>query len=428
MQYSSILGGIGPALANPTYRLWWASNGLSTIGRWIYRTSVLWLTWNLTEDATWLGVMAFADVFPMVALSVFSGAISDRIGYIRVIKAMQLCYIAVGAGFTLLLYFDAMTIYLCLGLTICHGITEAMSTPPRLALVNALVGREELSAAVALNSATFNACRLVGPGIGGALLVLVKEGVIGADLVFGIATLAFVQLYIVVFFLPVKGAGGEGRITLELLRDMAEGAAYVWRNPGIRFLMFVLGMTGLFIRPFMELASGYADLIFGLPEEALGAILSTIGGGAMVSCLWLARRGRTEGLTRLCTHSFALLAFVLLIFTQINNLFVAIVPLFLIGFLMLVTGTAAQSLIQNAAEAEMRARAVSFFILLNWGMPAFGALVAGWISSIVGMQPTIAGGAIIALLFWLWAHHQGRLYVEQLETEKEPEDKESARS
>ena len=418
MQFSSILGGIGPALANPAYRLWWASNGLSTIGRWIYRTSVLWLTWHLTEDAAWLGVMAFADVFPMVVLSVFSGAISDRIGYIRVIKAMQLCYIAVGAGFTLLLYFDAMTIYLCLGLTVCHGITEAMSTPPRLALVNALVGREELSAAVALNSATFNACRLVGPGIGGTLLVLVKEGVIGADLVFGIATLAVVQLYIVVFFLPVKGAGGEGRISTELLRDMAEGAAYVWRNPGIRFLMFVLGMTGLFIRPFMELASGYADLIFGLPEEALGVILSTIGGGAMLSCLWLARRGRTEGLTRLCTHSFALLALFLLIFTQINNLFVAILPLFLIGFLMLVTGTAAQSLIQNAAEPEMRARAVSFFILLNWGMPAFGALVAGWISSIAGMQPTIAAGAIIALVFWLWANRQGKLYVEQLETDK----------
>ena len=85
---------------------------------------------------------------------------------------------------------------------------------------------------------------------------------------------------------------------------------------------------------------------------------------------------------------------------------------------MLVAGTAAQSLIQNAAEPEMRARALSFFILLNWGMPAFGALVAGWISSIAGMQPTIAGGAIIALVFWLWANRQGKLYVEQLETEK----------
>ena len=421
MQISKLLGGIGPALANPAYRLWWVSNGVSTIGRWIYRTAVLWLTWNLTKDPTWLGIMAFADVFPMVVLSVFSGAISDRIGYIRVIKAMQLCYIGVGAGFTVALYFDVMTIYLCLALTICHGITEAMSTPPRLALVNALVGRDELSSAVALNSATFNGCRLIGPGIGGALLVLVRDGVITPDLVFAVATLMFVQLYVVVFFLPAKGAGGEGKVSKELIRDMLEGARYVWHSPGIRFLMFVLGMTGLFIRPFMELASGYADLIFGLPEEALGTILSTVGAGAMVSCLWLARRGRTEGLTRLCTHSFALLALVLLIFTFIENLFVAILPLFLIGFLMLVNGTSAQSLIQNSSSSEMRARAVSFFILLNWGMPAFGALVAGWIASIVGMQFTVAGGAIIALMFWLWAHYQGRRHVAELETEGKSE-------
>ena len=421
MQISKLLGGIGPALANPAYRLWWVSNGVSTIGRWIYRTAVLWLTWNLTKDPTWLGIMAFADVFPMVVLSVFSGAISDRIGYIRVIKAMQLCYIGVGAGFTVALYFDVMTIYLCLALTICHGITEAMSTPPRLALVNALVGRDELSSAVALNSATFNGCRLIGPGIGGALLVLVRDGVITPDLVFAVATLMFVQLYVVVFFLPAKGAGGEGKVSKELMRDMLEGARYVWHSPGIRFLMFVLGMTGLFIRPFMELASGYADLIFGLPEEALGTILSTVGAGAMVCCLWLARRGRTEGLTRLCTHSFALLALVLLIFTFIENLFVAILPLFLIGFLMLVNGTSAQSLIQNSSSSEMRARAVSFFILLNWGMPAFGALVAGWIASIVGMQFTVAGGAIIALMFWLWAHYQGRRHVAELETEGKSE-------
>lgn len=418
MHISTLLGGIGPALANPHFRLWWISNGISTIGRWIYRTSVLWLTWNLTEDPTWLGIMAFADVFPMVVLSVFSGAISDRIGYIRVIKVMQLCYIAVGIGFTISLYLDVMTIYLCLALTICHGVTEAMSTPPRLALVNALVGRDELSSAVALNSATFNGCRLIGPGIGGVLLVLVRDGVITPDLVFAIATIMFVQLYVVVFFLPAKGAGGEGKVSKELVRDMWDGALYVWGNPGIRFLMIVLGMTGLFIRPFMELASGYADLIFGLPEEALGTILSTVGGGAMLSCLWLARRGRTEGLTRLCTHSFALLALVLFVFTFIENLFMAILPLFLIGFLMLVNGTAAQSLIQNSSNQEMRARAVSFFILLNWGMPAFGALVAGWVASLIGMQFTVAGGALIALIFWLWANYRGRLHVTELEKEK----------
>ena len=161
-------------------------------------------------------------------------------------------------------------------------------------MVNALVDRKDLSAAVALNSATFNACRIIGPGIAGPLLVLVERGVIAADVVFAIATLAFVQFYIAMYFLPAKGAGGEGKISMALIRDMKDGMVYVWRDPGIWFLMVVLGATGLFIRPFMEMAPGYADLIFGLKAEGLATIVASIGAGAMVSSLWLARRGRTD--------------------------------------------------------------------------------------------------------------------------------------
>jgi MFS family permease len=415
MSNFSIFGGIGQALSNPQFRLFWMANGTATIGRWVYRTAVMWLTWDLTESTTWLGAMAFADVFPMIVLSVFAGAISDRIGYARVIKAMQLCYVVVGTGFTLLIFFDVITIWLVLALTTCHGIIEAMSTPPRLALVNALVDRKDLSAAVALNSATFNACRIVGPGIAGPLLVMVERGIITADVVFAIATVAFIQFYVVMFFLPAKGAGGEGKISMDLIRDMKEGMAYVWREPGIRFLMVVLGVTGMFIRPFMEMAAGYADLIFGLKAEGLAIIVSSIGAGAMVSSLWLARRGRTEGLTRMTTNSFAFLGVALFLFTLTDKVVLAVPLLFCIGYALLVTGTAAQSLIQNAAAPEMRARAVSFFIMLNWGMPAIGALAMGWIASFAGLQVTIAGGAVIALLFWIWSNRAGKSHVEQLE-------------
>ncbi|MBT5048364.1 MAG: MFS transporter [Rhodospirillaceae bacterium] len=418
MNTSTILGGIGQALSNPHYRLFWAANGISTTGRWVYRTAVLWLTWHLTNSTFWLGVMAFADVFPMVVLSIFAGAISDRMGYVRVIKVMQLCYTLVGIAFTVLIFLDVIDIWLVLGLTICHGIIEAMSTPPRLALVNALVDRKDLSAAVALNSATFNACRIVGPGIAGPLLVLVERGVINADLVFAISTLAFVQLYIAMFFLPSKGAGGEGRLSWDLVKDMGEGVSYVWGHSGIWFLMLILGATGILIRPFMEMAPGYADLIFGLTAEGLAVILSSIGAGAMVSSLWLARRGRTEGLVRLTTGSFALLAAVLFLFTLTDSIVLAVPLLFLYGYCMLITGTAAQSLMQNAAAPEMRARAVSFFILLNWGTPAIGALAMGWIASYLGLQVTIAGGAVLGLLFWLWSHFAGKRHVDQLEGKK----------
>ncbi|MBT3533606.1 MAG: MFS transporter [Rhodospirillaceae bacterium] len=418
MNTSTILGGIGQALSNPHYRLFWAANGISTTGRWVYRTAVLWLTWHLTNSTFWLGVMAFADVFPMVVLSIFAGAISDRMGYVPVIKVMQLCYTLVGIAFTVLIFLDVIDIWLVLGLTICHGIIEAMSTPPRLALVNALVDRKDLSAAVALNSATFNACRIVGPGIAGPLLVLVERGVINADLVFAISTLAFVQLYIAMFFLPSKGAGGEGRLSWDLVKDMGEGVSYVWGHSGIWFLMLILGATGILIRPFMEMAPGYADLIFGLTAEGLAVILSSIGAGAMVSSLWLARRGRTEGLVRLTTGSFALLAAVLFLFTLTDSIVLAVPLLFLYGYCMLITGTAAQSLMQNAAAPEMRARAVSFFILLNWGTPAIGALAMGWIASYLGLQVTIAGGAVLGLLFWLWSHFAGKRHVDQLEGKK----------
>lgn len=415
MNNSNILGGIGQALSNPHYRLFWATNGLSTVGRWIYRTAVMWLAWELTKSTFWLGIIAFADVFPMVVLSVFGGAISDRIGYARVIKTMQLCYVLVGAGFAVMNYFGVIDIWIVLGLTICHGVIEALSTPPRLAMVNALVDREDLSAAVALNSATFNACRVVGPGIAGPLLLMVNKGVIGYDLVFAIATVALFQFYIAIFFLPTKGAGGEGKISLDLLRDMAEGVAYVRGHSGIWFLMLVLGTTGILIRPFMEMAPAYAELVFGLQADGLAIILSTIGAGAMVSSLWLARRGRTEGLTGLATGSFAAMSALLVLFTLTESVLVAMPLLFLIGYALLVSGTAAQSLIQNAAAPEMRARAVSFFIMLNWGMPAVGALAMGWIATYVGLQITIAGGAVLSLAFWLWAHFAGKRHVEQLE-------------
>ena len=99
MAKSSFFGGIATALSNPQYRLYWSSNAVSTIGRWVYRTAVGWLTWELTKDPKWLGIVAFADVFPMVVLSIFAGALSDRIGYMKVIKITQLGMCVLGAAF-----------------------------------------------------------------------------------------------------------------------------------------------------------------------------------------------------------------------------------------------------------------------------------------------------------------------------------------
>ena len=65
MNFDTLFGGIGRALSNRRFRRYWTANAISTIGRWIYRTAVGWMVWDLTKDPKWLGIVAFADIFPM---------------------------------------------------------------------------------------------------------------------------------------------------------------------------------------------------------------------------------------------------------------------------------------------------------------------------------------------------------------------------
>ncbi len=396
MTKSSFLGGIGTALSNPQFRMYWYSNAAATIGRWVYRTAVGWLTWEMTKDPKWLGIVAFADIFPMVVLSIFAGALSDRIGYLKVIKVTQLGMCVLGAAFAAAIYGGYLRIELIIALSVFHGSLEAMSTPARISIVHALVRKEDLSAAIALGSAVFNASRVIGPAIGGALLNWASP-----EFVMVFATVAFIQFYVVTFFLQVANAGGAGRISWELFEDMIQGVVYAWENVGIRFVMLLLMAVGLLIRPVMEFAPAFSAQVFGRGPEGYAILLSSIGAGALVAALWLARRGRTGGLMRLVVGSLLAQGLALVLFSFTGNIYVGAGFLVCMGFFMLVGGVGSQTLIQNAVHSTMRARAVSLFILISWGLPAIGALAMGWSASRFGLQHSVAAGALLTIVIWL---------------------------
>ena len=88
MSFNNVFGGIGRALSHPRYRLLWWSNGINTIGRWIFKVSMGWMTWEMTGSTAWLGIVAFADTFPMVIMTILAGVWADRIGCLRLIKCL----------------------------------------------------------------------------------------------------------------------------------------------------------------------------------------------------------------------------------------------------------------------------------------------------------------------------------------------------
>ncbi len=89
-----------------------------------------------------------------------------------------------------------------------------------------------------------------------------------------------------------------------------------------------------------------------------------------------------------------------------------------LGAFMLLGGIASQTLIQNAVDSAMRARVMSLFVVLSWGVPAFGALAEGWVASFIGLQPVVAAGALLAIVLWLWARPTGRRFAASLERER----------
>ena len=169
---------------------------------------------------------------------------------------------------------------------------------------------------------------------------------------FAISAVTFVQFFIALFFIRTEtgNAGGAGKLSVTIIRDMRDGVTYAWRNIGIRFLLFLLALTGFLVRPFMELAPGFADKVFGMQSDGMAIILCSIGAGGLVGALSLARRGKTAGLTKLVTWAVGAQALALILFTMTNNIFIGAVFLFLVGVSMLVTGVGSQTLIQNTCR------------------------------------------------------------------------------
>ena len=380
------------------------------IGRWLHRMAAGWLAWELTESTSWLGIVAFADALPMVILSIFAGAIGDRMGYLRVIRASQLgisCVAALFAGLTLS---GVITIEMVVALTLVLGSLEALSTPVRMSLVHSLVGREDLSPAIALGSAMFNGARLVGPAIAGTLILWLEIGVVMA-----IGALTFFQFFVVLLFIQIDELDPDHEKSFDVFADIMTGVKYVLGDPGIRFLLLLLGVTGLLVRPFMELLPGFADQVFGRGPDGLAILMSSIGFGGLMSGLWLAHRGRTGGLTSLVTLSLLISSVSLALFTLTAFIWLAACFMVSAGFFMLLGNIASQTLIQNSVDSAMRARVMSLFVVLSWGVPAFGALAQGWLASLFSLQPVVGAGAAMALTMWFWARPTGRRFANDLD-------------
>ncbi|MEE8559167.1 MAG: MFS transporter [Alphaproteobacteria bacterium] len=401
---------ISRALGERNYRIYTSGAAVSLLGLWVQRIAVGWLTWELTRSGTWLGLIAFADLFPTVVLTPIAGVIADRMDrrHMSIIaQSLAMVQAVLLSGLTIGGLIDIRALF---GLTLFLGVVTSFGTAARLSLIPNLVSREHLSSAIAINSAVFNIARFLGPAVGG--VIIVASGV-GPAFAFNAAT--FVVFLVALSRVRVLSTETAGKSEDGVMSQVVEALRYARTHPGIGPMLLLLIATALGGKAYMELLPGFADDVFGRGAEALAQFTAAAGLGALVTALWLAQRGVVVGLTLITISSVLVGGLTILLFTASDIFWVALPCTLVAGAAMAVTGTGTQTLMQNTVAGAMRGRVMSLYGVIFRGAPALGALIMGALSEIIGLRLAVAGGGVLCLLVWFWAMKREPITARALE-------------
>jgi predicted MFS family arabinose efflux permease len=381
------------ALKQPNYRLYTGGSGLSLIGTWMQRVAVGWLTWQLTGSGAWLGLMAFADLFPTVLIGPFAGAMADRWDRLLVTKISQSLAMCQAIILCLLTAAGVMTIWLLLLLTAFLGAVAALNQPSRLALIPSLVPEKDLTAAVAFNSVIFNLARFIGPALAGIVIVSFDVAV-----AFGINAITFTLFLLALSRISLPRPAVGAAPPRSLISGLVQGFTYTVSHQGIAALLALLIAASIGARPVVELLPGFAAGTFRAGAGGLAILTSSIGVGAILGGLWLSRRQGARGLTRVILVNTFVLVAATSGFALTTSLWTGAAALVMAGSAMASTGIATQIAIQLAVQSDMRGRVLSLYGLIFRGGPALGALAMGAASTRFGLSlPVIAGAGLLGL-------------------------------
>ncbi len=384
-------------LRNANFGIYSAGAAISLIGMWMQRIAIGWLTWQLTGSGLWLGIVAFADFFPVLLIGPIAGAAADRWDRLRVVKASQTISLVQATVLFALTVSGHINIWLLVALSAFQGIVVAFNQPARLALVPSLVPAADLAGAVAINSVVFNLARFIGPIFAGAAIVW--SGVAAA---FAANALSYVVFLWALARIRIVSAPAASATQHSFGADLREGFRYTARHPGIAALLLLLTALGIGGRPLNELLPGFAADVFHSGAAGLSILASAIGGGAILGGLWLGHRAHAAGLTYIALASALAGALAAIAAVATESMWVAVPAVAVFGFCMSTSGIAIQTLIQLAAGRSMRGRVMGLYGLIFRGAPAIGALAAGVASAHFGLRWPVFFGALMVIAVGLW--------------------------
>jgi MFS family permease len=375
------------SLGTFNYRVWAGGAIVSNVGTWMQRTAQDWLVLTqLTDhDATAVGIVMALQFGPQVLLLPVTGYAADRFDLRKLLFATQAAMGTLALGLGLLTVTGVVQLWHVFVFAFLLGCVTAFDAPARQTFVGELVPETDLSNAVALNSSSFNAARLIGPAVAGVLV-----GAVGSGWVFLLNAASF--------------AGTLG--SLRLLREgelhrraravasrsgLIDGFRYVWGRPDLKAILFMFFIVGTFGLNFPIFISTMAVGAFHVGAREYGLLTSLMAIGSVTGALLSARR--TNPQVVLLVSGAALFGVGLTVAALMPHYLMFGAALAVVGVAAQTFTTTANGLVQLSTEPAMRGRVMAILLAIALGGTPIGAPIVGWIVDTYGPRWALGVGA-----------------------------------
>jgi MFS family permease len=394
------------SLRNYNYRVWAAGALVSNVGTWMQRTAQDWLVLaELThKNATALGIVMALQFGPHALMLPLSGFAADYFDRRKLLMATQASLGLLALGLGILTISGAVRLWHVYLFAFLLGSVSAFDSAARQTFVAELVGEEDLSNAVGLNSTSFNAARMMGPAVAGVLIAAV-----GSGWLFVINAASFVAVLCSLLFLrtdqlhrEVSASRGRG--------GLADGWHYVCGRPDIKTILIMLFLIGTFGINFPIFISTMAVGVFHAGASQFGLLTSMMAAGSVAGALLSARREKPGMPVIVAAAAIFGLGFCVAAAMPSYGLFGC--ALVIIGLSAQTFTTTANSTIQLSTEPEMRGRVIALFLAIAVGTTPIGAPFVGWVADSFGPRWALCVGAAsgfgaVIVAVYYFAKHRG---------------------
>lgn len=355
---------------------------LSGSGTWFQAVAQALLVYRLTGSTFLVGVVGFSQFFGTLVLAPWSGAAADRYDRRKVMIASQSGSIVVTTLLAFLAAAGAATPAIVIVLAGIGGLINAFSTPAMLSLVPLLVPEHELRGAIALNAATYNLARAVGPVLGA---VVVDQ--LGIPAAFGLNALSYLAL--IISLLVVHPRPQPDRPTTR--PKLRESIALVRGDARLSLLLIAVMVVAFTSDPVTTLTPGFATEVFGYEDTWVGALIGAYGVGAVLAAL---SAGRLRDPERTLAMGLTIMGGGTLAFALAPNMGVGLAGMLVGGYGYLTSSTTTTAALQLGVEDSQRGRIMAIWSVAFVGVRPFASLADGGIAAGWGLRPA---GVVLAL-------------------------------